>query len=451
MGKVRAYPTELTNAVWQKKKSVTAGKTGIGEELKKLVELYDSIQWKLFEDLETIVSKKQYDTKFPLAQAELEKVEKFKRFCGEFESLAEKQAATMKAVTNKGTKKLLEEMAKLAKELGAELLEFCESSLDQVANSRVIAEYPQRLKAWIERKNNLLKVFKKAKGEFDEYLKTAKKLAAQSDELAKNIPSDPESAKRVLKALAENAVSVNEIHKTMKSEFAEYFKLFEPHRSNAEKADTHQLEQSDLDDYKGVFTEADNLRKELEELMKLVESVFQETIASAKEAQATTLKGANQAAAYLKVATDLAKTYGDIGAKVKGSFIAKSILGDKSVAYRDSWMGGFFRGIEAEKDKEKQAELIRLGKIRAQQRRDQVDELETQLKRIYESAEQAINKIIKGIPEESQVGEIAEKIELVRKSLKQVEDYLNQWVEENAAAHKTYDEAMNKVDELLKG
>ena len=37
MSKVEKYPPELTDAVWQKKKSAPAGKTGVGDELPRTV------------------------------------------------------------------------------------------------------------------------------------------------------------------------------------------------------------------------------------------------------------------------------------------------------------------------------------------------------------------------------------------------------------------------------
>lgn len=49
--KIPAYPDELTNAAWQKKKGILAkiaGETGIGDMLKELVKEYGHIDWEKF-------------------------------------------------------------------------------------------------------------------------------------------------------------------------------------------------------------------------------------------------------------------------------------------------------------------------------------------------------------------------------------------------------------------
>lgn len=439
---ISKYPAELTDTVWKKKKSVTATKTGIGAKLDELEKEYNAIKWKDIQAHGDAKNKDTFDATEEAARTAWSDVEKLATNLYKFRDHAKKVAGEkkMKLPTNKKTKKLIEDMAQKADHLGVGLKSECSDMFK--AAKKIVEDYPKTLKAWGERKDNLLAAFKKAEKEFKPLMKLAKKLAADADKAAKAAAKDPSQAKAKIKEAVDAVSDMAPIHKEMKKKNAELFKIFDPHRGSGEKAKEFGITDKDAAPYASVFTDADTLRKELIEQEREVELLVKDAIASVKEAQAATLTGAAKEKAYLKILQDLSKNYGDLGKTMDGAMGAKSILG-KGKDYKDSW-DMFVTGV-TKAPKEDRAKLKPIATQRATQRRDQVNDLEAQLGRIYDHANKAIDKGIKGIPVDARQGKIAEQITKVQDGLQTGKDYYDEWARQNAAAQSTFTAAMKKI------
>ena len=439
---ISKYPAELTDPVWQKKKSATAGKTGIGEELKKLTSGYTVINWKLFEDLEKVSDKEAYDKSFKPANSEFSKVNAYAQQLYKFRDFAKKQAETMKAITNKNTKTLLESMAKTADQLGIALKSECSDLLKSAQEA--VDDYPQRLQGWVQRRVKLRDDFNSAKQSFDLKLTEAKKLAKESDDLAIGAAKSPKDAKAYIQEMIVKSTTVDKIGKELKKKNGELHIQFDPFRGATESASTHKIAEIDAKPYAQYFTEADNLRKDMVGIQEEVEEIFKESITSIKQAQTATLEGGSQSAAYLKIAEGLAKSYGGLGKTMTSAPGAKSIMG-KGTPYKDSWKT--FIGSVTGAKQEDRAKLKPMAKDRMKQRKDQVDELEKQLETIYNTANTGFTKGLAGIPEKTRDGDIKKQIQLAQDGLNAGKEFLELWKKDNADAQSTYLEAIKAIDQ----
>jgi hypothetical protein len=444
MSKMSAYPPELTDPVWKKKKSITAGETGIGAELRKLKTAYDNIDWEAFEKLDDFDGLDELKKAKGKADSELSKVTALTKALTKFKDFAARKATEMKSPTNAGTKKLLIAMSVQAKSLADDWDDACAKRIS--AAETELTDYPKRLKAWIQRKEDLLEEMKKSKTVAEIQVKKANELAAANDQDAKAMPQDANEIKNKLKEMANRAAQIDSIAKSLKKRNEEMHQMFDPHRSATENPSTHKLSTKDTTGkYSSIFTDADNLRAEMIGMQESIEDIFKEALTSVKEGQAATLQGNSQSMAYEQIATNLVENYATLGKRMEEYAGMKSIL-MQGKDYTQTWKT-YIQAVEMQ-EPSKRAEMKVSAKDRAKQRFDQVNDLEVQLERMYKTGLAGFTKALNGIPQNMRGGEALKKINRAQLGIDAGKAYLDRWKDINQKGTVTYHEAMKAIDEM---
>src|SRR5262245_18652787 len=113
-----AYPQELENRTWQKKKSKLAGETGIGARLEALEAAYKHIRADLFVTLENARSMAELEHTIEGTEPEMPKVQAAAKAFREFALHAPRKAAELSKnkLIPKDTLRLVEQLGRVAED-----------------------------------------------------------------------------------------------------------------------------------------------------------------------------------------------------------------------------------------------------------------------------------------------------------------------------------------------
>jgi len=229
-------------------------------------------------------------------------------------------------------------------------------------------------------------------------------------------------------------------------ENAAALKIFDPHRSNGpESAAKLGLLPKDSAPYSTVFTNADNLRKQMIEQAKSMKGYEDSIEASHEEAKLQTLSPELKLPGYIKHATDLQVKVRTLTDRLSSKGVgAKNIL-DGGKEYKEQWAKFVETATLAAPDKKEV--MKKMAKERMEQRYEQVKELEEGLKKTFVTAAELLKRGLAGIPRDFQTRpEVKVQTDGAMQALHDGKAFYDRWVKARTAAEGPYQIAVQTID-----